>query len=237
MMRCLHKISPFLASAAGRMFAQRENVVDMRKAMDEGHLILADLPIGTLGPTAADSIGSFLEMQVFAAAMTRAQQTNTPSLWGNYIDESHRIAGRVLEAMLTNERKTGVLIALAYQSRDLFTGRARIALRNLGSSIGMNLHYDDASQLARESGGVLDAAQLQRQPVGSAWAFLDSHVLPVRLLAPRLPAARNHADEIIRYNLEHYYLPEEEYTRRVNARLMQCSRSVGTSQKRAFDDI
>lgn len=237
MQKALLKVSPFLSQTAGRMFRQTENVIDFRKYIDEGYLILLDLPVGELiAATAADAIASFVLAQVNHAGMGRAQgaHTSPPSPWGEYIDESQRLAPRVLGEGVVHLRKGGICYVIVIQSRDLFSGKAQEAVRTIGSKIPLNLAPEDAAHYAREFAGV-EAKQLTNKPVGTGWVFTGGCYVPIQALPPRKPGAGNYAQEVIEKSLGRYYITQEEFQERVRERRERLG--LQAKRDRGYDEI
>lgn len=235
--RSFPKLRPFLTSMAGRSFCLAENVLDFSRCMHDGIWVFADLAIGTLGAATAELMASILCSQAFYARMNRYNRGEKLEPWGLYVDEAHRLSGNVMELLCVNQRKLDIAMVMGYQSRDLFGTRGRIALRNVGTVISLNLHYEDASEIARESAGILDAKALQRLPVGAGWASIDNEFVPLKLLPPRLPPKDADGRRFIEYSLRNYYFTEEEYAISAKHRAGEATVPANSSRKRGYDMI
>ena len=238
MEKALSKVEKLLSHLAGRMFRQTANVVDFRRWIDSGYLVLVNLPIGRLGGATADAIASWILAQVFNSAVERVLgDIERAPMWMIYLDEAQRVSAKVTEEALTQLRKAKTPLVLAVQSRDQISARASTALRNIGTLICLNAGYEDAHRFAHEFGGEIEPAQFLRQPVGHGWGLIDGEIVQLRMLPPPGPRSRSYAKEIIEHSLANYYMTQEEFQEELEKRRERIGHAVKPKKHRGYDKI
>jgi len=110
----INRIARFVRPAAIRaMIGQTDRVIDFRAAMDDGHVILANLSGGSrVYERDADLLGRLLVRALFFHAKRR-RNPNRP--FYVYLDECHRYLSGDLENILAESRKYGIGAVLAHQ--------------------------------------------------------------------------------------------------------------------------
>lgn len=110
----INRIARFVRPPAIRtMIGQTERVLDIRKALDEGHVILVNLSGGSrVYERDADLLGRLLTRSLFFHAKRRRAPNRT---FVAYLDECHRYLSGDLENLLAESRKYGVALVLAHQ--------------------------------------------------------------------------------------------------------------------------
>jgi DNA helicase HerA-like ATPase len=161
----INRIARFVRPPAIRtMIGQTENVLDIRQALDEGHIILVNLSGGSrVYERDADLLGRLLTRSLFFHAKRRRAPDRTFVV---YLDECHRYLSGDLEHLLAESRKYGVALVLAHQWLEQATTESEnmlAALRNatnvkvvfrielVGGAAKTATHYLLAEQLAGES--------------------------------------------------------------------------------------
>ena len=95
------------------MIGQAENVLDIRQALDEGHIVLVNLSGGSrVYERDADLLGRLLTRSLFFHAKRRRAPDRTFVV---YLDECHRYLSGDLENLLAESREYGVALVLAHQ--------------------------------------------------------------------------------------------------------------------------
>jgi hypothetical protein len=234
--KAFSKLTPFLSSHYGRMFCQSGNVLDYRYLMDNGFLVLLDLPIGVLGSRQATMMSGLHLADIYAAAMGRAAESVSEPVWGFYGDEMTRISGKVIEEMVINERKTGVAITMAYQSRSLFSERTRAALRNVGTTLALTLREEDAAKMARESYGHVTAEELRALKVGEAYLICSGQAARIRLKPPPRKRADSIRSAIIERNKREYYISADQWEEQLQGR-RHLQRTANKRQPKAAREM
>lgn len=101
------------ASAIRTMVGQTEPVIDLRRAMDESHIILANLAGGArVYEQGADLLGRLL-VRFLAFHAKRRLRPDIP--FGVYLDECQRYLSGDVPVILAELRKQGVMMLLAHQ--------------------------------------------------------------------------------------------------------------------------
>jgi hypothetical protein len=110
----INRLAEFVSASAIRtIVGQTERVLDMRVALDEGHIILANLSGGSqVYQTEADLLGRLLVRLLFFHAKRRR---NPRIPFFAYLDECHRYLSGDLENILAEIRKYGVGAVLSHQ--------------------------------------------------------------------------------------------------------------------------
>jgi len=110
----INRIARFIRPAAVRaMIGQSERTIDFRTALDEGHIILANLSGGSrIYERDADLLGRLLTRLLFFHAKRRCAPERPFFV---YLDECHRYLSGDLENILAEVRKYGLGIVLAHQ--------------------------------------------------------------------------------------------------------------------------
>jgi hypothetical protein len=109
-----NRIAKLMRAAAIRtMVGQTERVIDLREAMDESHIILANLAGGArVYEKGADLLGR-LVVRFLCFHAKRRQKPHQP--FGVYLDECQRYLSGDMPVILAELRKQGVMMLLAHQ--------------------------------------------------------------------------------------------------------------------------
>src|SRR4029077_19827129 len=110
----INRIARFVRPPAIRtMIGQTERALDIRRALDDGHIVLANLSGGSrVYERDADLLGRLLTRSLFFHAKRRHAPERT---FVAYLDECHRYLSGDLENLLAESRKYGVAMVLAHQ--------------------------------------------------------------------------------------------------------------------------
>jgi hypothetical protein len=159
----LNKTSAFTSDPRFRhLIGQTKSTFNLVDAMDEGLIVILDLPKGTLGEHAL-TLASLFFVLVRNAAFAR----RTRSLVTVYCDEVHNLVGRSadLETMLSEARKFGVGLVTANQHFEQFPAPMRAAIQSVGTRIYFQLSPSDATLVAQAlDGGKSLAEKLKNLP-------------------------------------------------------------------------
>lgn len=135
-----------------RMFAQRENKLDLFTATNEGKIILVNTAKDLLKTEGSALFGRFFVSMLAQAALERStipESRRTPTFV--YVDEAQEYFDDTVETILSQGRKYGVGITLAHQSLDQLTPRLRAAfLSNTSLKCAGGVSAKDARALASE---------------------------------------------------------------------------------------
>jgi hypothetical protein len=100
-------------SVMRNMLGQTEDIMDMRRYMDEGYVILVNLACkGILSPINSRIIGTLLLNEVFLKALSRPDKSRP---FYCYVDECQFYLNAIMAQMLDQIRKFGVRMVLSHQ--------------------------------------------------------------------------------------------------------------------------
>lgn len=135
-----------------RMFAQRENKLDLFAALNDGKIILINTAKDLLKTEGSQLFGRFFVSMLSQAALERStirEDRRTPTYV--YVDEAQEYFDDTIETILSQARKYRVGITLAHQTLDQLSPRLRAAfLSNTSLKCAGGVSARDARALASE---------------------------------------------------------------------------------------
>ena len=135
-----------------RMFAQKENKLDLFQALNDGKIILINTAKDLLKTEGSQLFGRFFVSMLAQAALERStvpEGERTPTFV--YVDEAQEYFDDAIETILSQARKYRVGITLAHQTLDQLTPRLRAAfLSNTSLKCAGGVSARDARALASE---------------------------------------------------------------------------------------
>jgi hypothetical protein len=143
---------------------QPKRALPVRKLMDAGGLLVANLSKGRIGEDASAFLGTILLALVQQAAYARSDSPAAARRpFTLYVDEFPTFATPSFAELLAEARKYGLGLVLANQNLSQIDQRLRGALLgNVGTSIVFRLSAEDALALEPEFAPELHAADLSR---------------------------------------------------------------------------
>ena len=216
----MNKLRPILLRPGIRaVLGQRHPRFDLSDVFTKRRIVLVSLSKGTLGPEAAQLLGSLVVGLLWQAALGRAavaQSQRHPSfVFIDEVQEYLRLPGDLGDA-LAQARGLGVGFVLAHQHLGQLSTPVREAvLANARSRVAFQLSARDARDLTTKTGPLMpeDFAAL---PKFGAYAQLqiDGAQAPWCSLATQpLPATTHSASAIRARSREHYGQPLDEVER------------------------
>ena len=163
-----NKVGQFLSSKLVRnIFGQPRTKLNMRKAMDEGKIILVNLSKGRIGEDNANMIGSLLVTKIQIDAMSRADiPAHMRRDFYLYIDEFQNFASESFVTVLSEARKYKLSLIVANQYTSQLLPEIKDAIfGNVGTTISFTVGKDDADLIAaqfKEMVGVNDLISLPK---------------------------------------------------------------------------
>lgn len=216
----LNKLGALSAPAVRRALGQARPKLDMREALDEGKIVVADL--SGVGRDGAQLLGAFLVSSLDIAARGRAEVPEAerrPFIL--LADEFHGYVTESFLSLLAEGRKFGLCAAVAHQHLAQLPPPIRAAaLGNAGTLVAFALGAEDAEVLAPEFWPEADARKLAR---------LERHRIVLRLLVDGEPAPPNECETLpppprrdppetlLRISAERYGRPVEQVDREIRA--------------------
>jgi hypothetical protein len=225
----LNRLGRLLRPKAVRnLLCQRTGSFNLRRAMDEGKIVLIALSDGLLGEDTAATLAQLFAAMFQLGAMSRADtppEERRPFYL--YLDEAQRTAGVAessFEQMFARCRKFACGLSLAFQHfGQLPESLVRDLLGTAGSIIAFQVGATDARRLARELVGEVngrlvnvDPAQLVSLPVGQAICRFGRSVFRLHTLPPPTDGSEAAREEILRRSRQRYGVSPVSQTERAN---------------------
>lgn len=172
-----------------RMFAQRENKLDLFEALNDGKIILISTAKDLLKAEGSALFGRFFIAMLSQAALERStlpENERTPTLV--YVDEAQEYFDDSIETILNQARKYRVGLTLAHQTLDQLSPRLRSAiLANTSFKCVGGVSAKDARVLADELRTSTDFIEdMRRRGDRTEFAVWLKHLTPsaIRLSVP-----------------------------------------------------
>lgn len=172
-----------------RMFAQRDNKLDLFEAMQDGKIILISTAKDLLKRDGSALFGQFFIAMIAQAALERStvpEDERTPTLV--YVDEAQEYFGDDVEAILNQARKYRVGLTLAHQTLDQLSPRLRSVLHsNTSMKCVGGVSAKDARAMADELHTSSDFIEsMRRRDAKTEFAVWIKHQTPhaIRLTVP-----------------------------------------------------
>ncbi|MCK9466725.1 MAG: DUF87 domain-containing protein [Candidatus Absconditabacterales bacterium] len=171
----VNKIGQFLSSKLVRnIFGQPRTRLNMRKAMDEGKIILVNLSKGKIGEDNATMIGSLLVTKIQIDAMSRADIAREDRKdFYLYIDEFQNFATKAFATILSEARKYRLSLIVANQFTAQLQEEVRDAIfGNVGTIMAFTLGKDDAEIISGQFKEMVSTNDLISLPMFTAYLKL-----------------------------------------------------------------
>lgn len=163
----LNKVGGMLAHPViSRVLIENPHEISIRKAMDEGKIILVNLSKGRLGEDVAKILGALFVSTLGQAAMSRADQPEVERKpFIAYMDEFQNFTTLSLASMLPELRKFKVGLVLAHQYlAQLELPIKQAILANAGTIISFRLGLEDAKHMVQEMYPVFEVEDFLNLP-------------------------------------------------------------------------
>lgn len=147
-----NKVGAFLSDPTlYRVLTQSKHTFDIRKAMDEGRIVLVNLAKGKLGSDNSSLLGALLVSRIGLAALSRADmpEENRKDFY-LYLDEFQNFTTLSTVNILSELRKYHLNLTIANQYLDqLETEISDAILGNVGNIISFRVGFSDAKILEK----------------------------------------------------------------------------------------
>lgn len=160
----LNKVGAFTANPLIRnIIGQPKSSFNIRRAMDEGKIVIVNLSRGLIGEDNAAILGAMLVTKIQLAAMSRA---DIPRLEDRrpfylYVDEFQNFATDSFAVILSEARKYGLNLTIANQYISQMEDTVRSAVfGNVGSMVTFRVSPDDSPFLVKYYEPQFEAADL-----------------------------------------------------------------------------
>lgn len=218
----LNKMGQFLTSVPLRnIVGQKENTFDLRKALDEGKILIVNLAKGKIGEDNCALLGAMMVTEIQLAALSRADLPEKERrAFYLYVDEIHNFLTLSFADILSECRKYGLNLVFAHQYIEQVDEKVRAAIfGNIGTIISFRLGAEDAKYLAREFHPVFDETDLVNLPNYNIYLKLMIDGVASRAFsAVTLPPPERSASfkgEIINLSRERYGRPRKDVEREI----------------------
>jgi hypothetical protein len=208
-----NKVGQFLSHPILRaIVGQSRRGLDLRRVLDDGLVLVANLSKGTIGEDGSSLLGSLLVTGIQLAAMSRA---DTPEHqrrdFSLYVDEFQNFATESFATVLSEARKYRLSLTIANQYlAQMDEATAAAVFGNVGSLLVFQVGASDAEALADQLGGGVTPQDLLALPRFTAYVRLLIDGMPSRPFSmetiPPPTTGRSHARAaVIRRTSRHRY--------------------------------
>ncbi len=221
-----NKVGQFLSSRLVRnIFGQPRTKLSIRKAMDEGKIILVNLSKGKIGEDNANMIGSLLVTKIQIDAMGRADMAkHLRKPFYLYIDEFQNFATKSFATILSEARKYKLSLIVANQYTSQLDETIKDAIfGNVGTIFAFTLGYDDASVMTSQFKEVVSTNDLISLPKFTAYTRLmvdgiSSDPFSMKTLPPfALEGDVEHIEKIRKQSRQRYAMERGQLESLMNA--------------------
>jgi hypothetical protein len=163
----LNKTGQLIASPYIRyILGQNKSSFNLRRIMDEGKVLIANLSKGRIGEDTSSLFGTLLVSKIMLSAIGRAdipEEKRKP--FHLYVDEVHNYLTPAFADILSESRKYGLDLVLAHQYIAQLDEKVRSAIfGNVGTVISFRVGAEDAPFLTKEFRPAFDANDLINLP-------------------------------------------------------------------------
>ena len=212
-----NKVGQFLsASTIRNIVGQPKSTIDIRRIMDEGKILLADLSIGKIGEDNSALLGSMLITKIQLAAMGRVDVAEDERRdFYLYVDEFQNFATESFATILSEARKYRLNLAMANQyTAQMPEAVSNAVFGNVGTMVSFRVGAQDADVLVKEYEPIFDSNDLVNLDNYQIYLkmAIDGVTVPAfsaGTLPPRTEKT-NLVDQIIANSRQMYSRPVEE---------------------------
>jgi len=225
-----NKVGQFLSSRLVRnVFGQPRSKLNMRKAMDEGKIILVNLSKGKIWEDNANMIWSLLVTKIQIDAMSRADiAASKRRPFYLYIDEFQNFATKSFATILSEARKYKLSLILANQYISQLDEDIKNAIfGNVWSIVSFTLWYDDAAVMTSQFKEMVSVNDLISLPKYTTYTrlmidWISSDPFSTKTLAPlsldNIDNVEEHIEKIRRQSRQRYAMERDQLESLLNAR-------------------
>ena len=226
-----NKVGQFLSAAVIRnIVGQQTSTLDMRRAMDEGKILIMNLSKGKIGEDNSKLLGGLLVAKLQLAAMSRVDiPENERRDFYLYVDEFQNFATESFANILSEARKYRLNLTLANQYIAQLTetgpGGRNTTVRdaifgNIGTMVVFRVGADDAEFIEKEFEPEFMMNDIVDLPKYHIYLKLMidgiiSRPFSAITMPPPPVLVENFKEEIVRRSRERYAMAREEVERQV----------------------
>mgnify|MGYP001106101268 CR=1 FL=1 len=207
----LNKVGAFVANPLIRnIVGQPKSGFDLRKAMDEGKILVVNLSRGQIGEDNAGVLGALIVTKIQLAAMSRANvplEQRRPFYL--YVDEFQNFATDSFATILSEARKYALNLTVANQYTSQMQPEVRDAVfGNVGSMITFRVGAEDSSALGKYFAPTFepeDLIKLNNQHILVSMSIDGEKAIPFSAKTLRMPGPeRDISAQIIEWSREQF---------------------------------
>lgn len=174
----LNKVGPLVSDPDfALILGQQRSTIDVRAVMDEGRILLVNLPKGRLGEANSHLMGAFILAQLQQAALSRAERAyGAHRQFTLFIDEFQNYATDDIQVILAESRKYKLSLVMAHQYYSQLQSSPELqgaVLNTVGNLVVFRLGATDAALLVKDLfSPALDEikdTRKRRLPTGVKW--------------------------------------------------------------------
>lgn len=222
-----NKIGQFISNPLIRnILGQSHSTIDLRKTMDSGKILIANLSKGRIGEDNSALLGAMLITKLQLAAMSRVDvPENQRKDFYLYVDEFQNFATESFASILSEARKYHLSLILANQYLDQLDEEGKHTVRsaifgNVGTLIIFRVGAKDAEFLEAEFAPEYDANDLVNLPKFHVYIKLmidgiASRPFAARTLPSPSPPAESFEDVIIANSRNRYAIAKEKVEKKI----------------------
>jgi len=237
-----NKVGQFISNPLIRnIIGQVRSKIDMRKIMDEGKILIANLSKGRIGEDNSKLLGALLITKLQLAAMSRVDIPEEERLdFYLYVDEFQNFATESFADILSEARKYRLSLTLANQyvaqlEEMTSTGRSTkvrdAVFGNVGTIITFRMGAEDAEFLENEFTPELTPENLVNLAKYNIYLKLMVEGVATRpfsaeTLPPSPPPEKSHREKIINVSRERYGLPRKIVEEKIGRWITPATTSI-----------
>ncbi|MFH1759164.1 MAG: type IV secretion system DNA-binding domain-containing protein [Patescibacteria group bacterium] len=237
-----NKVGQFISNPLIRnILGQAHSTIDMRKIMDEGKILIANLSKGKVGEDNSALLGAMIITKLQLAAMSRV---NVPEEERRdfylYVDEFQNFATESFVNVLSEARKYRLSLILANQYLDQLDHEGSYAVRsaifgNVGTMAIFRIGAKDAEFVEKEFNpeyDINDLVNLAKYHIYIKLMIdgLASRPFAAKTLAPPTPSAENFIDVIIENTRSRYAIPKSTVEEKIAREWLSTSEKTSTDR-------
>jgi len=212
-----NKIGQFLSTSLIRnIVGQVKSSIDLRKAMDDGKIVILNLSKGRIGEDASKLLGAMMVTKIQLAAMSRVDiKEETRKDFYLYVDEFQNFATDSFADILSEARKYHLNLIIAHQYIEQLGEVVKPAVfGNVGTIICFRVGAEDAEFLEKEFMPALTQEDLVNLPKYHVYLKLmidgiASEPFSAKGLPPVYSASLGNEEKVIRASRERYARPRD----------------------------
>ena len=239
-----NKIGQFISNPLVRnIIGQVETSIDIRKAMDEGKILIANLSKGKIGEDNSMLLGALLITKLQLAAMSRVDMPEEKRRdFYLYVDEFQNFATEAFVNILSEARKYHLCLILTHQYIDQMPESVRDAVfGNMGTLVSFRVGAQDAEYLEKEFYPEFEAGDLVNLTKYNIYLKLMIDGVAGRpfsaetILLPSLKLAKSYRKEIIELSRQKYSATRKATEEKISAWVESLKQPEISKPSRLYD--